>query len=560
MFKRLKNMELRQSRFFLFMVISCAFVLSGECGKYKYLVYFSDKAGTQFSIDKPEAFLGPRALSRRSRQNIPIRFTDLPVSKKYIDSLENMVGVYVWYTSRWFNAAYVFTDSSTLEASIRPLGFVKRIEILKNTSDTNVRSNGSDKRKSSKNQKFRISDNEYGQSINQVSMLCADQMQEQGFKGDEMIIAVMDGGFSRADNLFFFDSLYLKNRILGTYDFVSRNPYVYGFSDHGTQVLSCIAGYANGSLIGTAPHAKFYLFRTEEEATEYPVEEANWLMAAERADSLGVDVINTSLGYTTFDSKVLNHTYADLNGKTTIISRAASIAASKGMICVVSAGNNGNDWDMKYVAAPADADSILAVGAVSSSGTPAGFTAYGPTFDKRIKPDVAAMGVNAIVGKPSNEISSGNGTSFAAPILCGMVTGLWQSLPELTNMEIINLVKSSGSKFDNPDDRVGYGIPCFTKARLLSFGKSVVTINDTRVVPNPFSEGSLALILGAKDIDKTVLLEIYDVSGKIMYKQLIPNSKLNNPLNMSPSYLNSDLYFVRISANDFTRTIRLIKQ
>ena len=552
--------KIRHNSTLPWLICACFILFSTDlfAGKYKYLIYFTDKVGTQFSVDKPEHFLGTRAIQRRLKQNIPIRYADIPVSKKYVDSLENMIGVYVWYTSRWFNAAYVFADSSTINNSIKPLSFVKRIEILKNTSDTIFLDNDGNGRKQNKNQKFRIASNEYGQSLNQNSMLCTDQMHQQGFRGKGMIIAVMDGGFNKANSLFYFDSLYKSNGILGTYDFVRNNANVYGFSDHGTQVLSCIAGYAKGSLIGTAPDAKFYLFRTEEEATEYPVEEANWLIAAERADSLGVDVINSSLGYSTFDSKKLNHTYADLNGKTTIITRAAAMAAAVGMICVISAGNNGTDsW--KYVSAPADADSILAVGAVNSEGKPARFSAYGPTVDGRVKPDVSAMGANAIVGKTNNDIGTGNGTSFASPILCGMVAGLWQSLPDFTNIEIINLVKSSASQFDNPDDRVGYGIPCYSKARLLSMGKSVVAISDTHISPNPFSEGTLALILGAKDVDKSITLDIYDVSGKNIFRQSIPNSKLNNQLNINSNMLISGLYFVRISSDDFTRTIRLVK-
>lgn len=536
------------------------FVFFGVCfnsyaDKYKYLVYFTDKDGSKFSLDKPEQFLGKRAILRRSKQNIPIRYLDLPVVNTYLDSLQSFVDVNIWYTSRWFNAAYIQADSATVSTYIKNLKFVKKIEILKNITDT-IKLNSSTERKLPKNQKFRLSGSDYGQSLNQTSMLCADYMHNQGFSGEGKIIAIMDGGFNRAKNMYYFDSLFQNNNVLGGYDFVNNNSNPFAYSDHGTQVLSCIAGYAKGSLIGTAPHAQFYLFRTEEEATEYPVEEANWLIAAERADSLGVDIINSSLGYSTFDDKSLNHTYKDMNGKTTIISRAAAMAASTGMLCVISAGNNGADrW--KYISAPADADSILAVGAVNSEGVPGRFSGYGPSSDGRIKPDVAAMGVSAIVGKTNNEIGSGNGTSFAAPILCGMVAGLWQSLPDLTNLQIIELVKKSASKYSNPDDRVGYGIPCYTKARLAANGKSVVAITDTYVVPNPFFEGNLDLMLGSKDVDKFITVSFYDVSGKIVFNQNIEHSKINNPLNINQNLLNSGLYFVRVSASDFTRIIKL---
>jgi hypothetical protein len=524
---------------------------------YKFLVYFTDKSNSEYSIKKPEMFLSEKSILRRVKQGILIKDTDLPVNQKYVDSLR-FFGAIVWYTSKWFNAAYVESDTNIINQDIKKLGFVSKVQLLINIEESqNSLEKKSTERLSNKH-KLRLESNNYGLSFNQVNMICADKMHELGFKGNNMTIAVMDGGFHNADKVPYFDSLMNSGRILGTYDFVKHNSYVYSYSDHGTKVLSCLASQSTGNLVGTAPSANYYLFRTENEVTEYPVEEANWLIAAEKADSLGVDIINTSLGYSTFDKKQFNYSYADMNGKTTIISKAANMAASVGMLCVVSAGNNGRTaW--KYVSAPADADSVLAIGAVDKEGNVASFSAFGPTFDKRVKPDVCAVGSGSIVGGTNGDFTTGNGTSFAAPIMCGMVAGFWQSEPTLTNMEVIEIIRKSGSISTNPDTRLGYGIPCFNRARILAAGKSSITIEDSYIFPNPFSEGTLSLVLGYIDIEKELTIEFFDTSGKVIFKQIISKSKLRNQLSISSSSLLNGLYFVRVSAHDFSRTLKLLK-
>ncbi len=523
----------------------------------KYLVYFTDKNNSTFSINKPEAFLTQKSILRRQKQHIDIKIADLPVNSSYVDSLKKL-GVEIWYTSRWFNAAYVgIEDTANINLSIRNLGFVKKMQMLKPLAK-GERLSAEKTRKASSNKYF-IESNEYGESLNQVSQICADEMHNEGFKGDSITIAVLDGGFSNANQLYFFDSLFLQKRILGTYDFVAKTSNVYAYSGHGTNVLSCIAGYAKGKLIGTGFKSNFYLFRTEDGESEYPVEEANWLIAAEKADSLGVDIINSSLGYTTFDDPNLNNTYKDRDGKKPISSIAATMAARTGMICVISAGNEGRSKSDPYTASPGDADSVLTVGSVDKDGNLSEFSSFGPTIDGRMKPEVVAKGGSTTVGSPNGTIGTGSGTSYATPVLAGMVAGLWQSLPGLTNMEIIELVKKSGKLYNTPDKKLGYGIPCFSKARLLGLGKTDMVYNDINIIPNPFSNENLLLVMNPNDTGKTYHLEIYDISAKTIFNQIIESAEISNTLNITSGSLSSGLYFCRITSPDNSRLIRIIK-
>jgi len=251
---------------------------------------------------------------------------------------------------------------------------------------------------------------------------------------------------------------------LGTWDFVANEASVNEDNVHGMSCLSTIAANLPGLFVGTAPKSSFYLYRTEDISGEYPIEEQNWVAAAEKADSLGVDVFSVSLGYTTFDNSSFNHDYTDMNGNTTIISKGCDLAAKKGILVVVAAGNEGNGaW--KYITAPADADSVLAVGAVNTARQVAGFSSYGPSSDGQIKPDVAAVGQGAVI---ANQNTGGpvfnNGTSYACPIMAGIVSCLWQAFPEVNNMTIIDEVRKSSDRANMPDDRTGYGVPNAKKA------------------------------------------------------------------------------------------------
>jgi serine protease AprX len=278
------------------------------------------------------------------------------------------------------------------------------------------------------------------------------------------MIGIFDAGFAGVNQSIYFDHLFENDKIIAVQDFVRNSGDVYQYDDHGTGVLSSISGYEESVYEGVAYDADIILCVTEDVPTEYIIEEYNWIFAAEFADSAGVDIINTSLGYNTFDDISMNYKYDDLDGDIARITRATDIAASKGILCVVSVGNEGsNNWEK--LVAPADADSALAVGAVSSDFQYLNFSSSGPTSDERIKPDVAALGQGTKIIQYNGEISTGSGTSFASPMIAGLAAGLWQAYPELDNMEIIGLIRKGGSQFMQPDTLIGYGVPDYERIR-----------------------------------------------------------------------------------------------
>ena len=299
----------------------------------------------------------------------------------------------------------------------------------------------------------------YGSNPLQVAHLGVDSLHTIGLQGQGVTIAVIDGGFKRANRIAGLRGV----KIVGTKNFVDTGDIYATSGDHGTMVLSCLAAFQPFGLIGTAPGAEFYLILSEDGASEYPVEEDAWCAAIEYADSVGVDLVNSSLGYTKFDTKTMNHTYQDLNGRTAPCSRAASLAASRGIVVVNSAGNSGDDtW--KLIGTPADARDILAVGAVDETGLNTFFSSIGPSIDGRIKPDVMALGYEVRVYDGEGALTQADGTSFASPLLCGGVACLMQAFPTMNPTDLIHLVKTSGNNTLHPDNVFGYGVPNLWKA------------------------------------------------------------------------------------------------
>ena len=440
----------------------------------RYIIQLKDKNKSNFSINNPSLFLTQRAIDRRKRYNINIDASDIPVTFSYIDSIRLAGNVTILNTSKWFNQVCIQTNDAAALAKINNFSFV----VASNPVAARVIAEPALNKKQFIETvpfTFPIINNSlrpqspqdfynYGQSYPQINLNNTEFLHNHGFRGEGMQLSVMDAGFYHYLSLPTFDSARNNNQILGTYDFVGLKESVNEEYAHGMNCLSTIAANMPGTFVGAAPKTSFYLYRTEDVRSEYPVEEQNWVAAAERADSLGVDIFSVSLGYTTFDNNRFDYTYADLNGHTTLMARGANVAAKKGIIVVVAVGNEGNN-NWHYLTTPADGDSVLAVGAVDKNQLVAGFSSYGPNSNGQIKPDVAAVGLNAVVANSSNgQPSFGNGTSFACPIMAGLTSCLWQAFPEVNNMAIIEVLRKSSDKALNPDNRTGYGIPDAKKA------------------------------------------------------------------------------------------------
>jgi len=483
-----------------------------------YWVRFTDKNNSQFSITQPDHFLSPRSIERRDKSGIAIVLNDLPVNETYIDSVLYSGNIEYLQSSRWFNAIAIRTSDTVALNNVLDFSFVSGLEKVK-TLKKDVSYDKFEELSSSKNEidLINIPHYPYGTSYNQLALHEANKMQDLGFRGQGMHIAIIDAGFLRVNELEALKEVFDDDRILSTRDFVSGGEAVYEDHQHGAMVLSVIAGSIDGRFKGTAPLASFHLLRSEDAGTETLLEEYNWVAAAEYADSAGVDIINTSLGYTTFDDTLQNHTYSDLDGNTTVIAKAADIAASKGMLLCVSAGNSGaSSW--QYISTPADADSVLTIAAVDSNGTYAFFSSVGPASDGDIKPNVASVGWSTYLISPfTGEIMQGNGTSFSAPMMSGMAASLWQALPDKNNIEIMRLIEANSSQFNNPDSLLGYGIPNVFRAYSNETG--VVYTDPVEnliedVFPNPVVDEVTVIFISK--VNQGIILRLYSDKGDLI--------------------------------------------
>ncbi len=303
-------------------------------------------------------------------------------------------------------------------------------------------------------------ENLYGYAESQIKMLNGIKLHQAGYRGKGVRVAVIDAGFMNVDRLAVFDSL----NVIGTRNFVFPGADVYREDDHGTKVLSCMAANLPGVMIGTAPEASYLLLKSEDSRAEFPIEEDYWAAAAEYADSVGVDVITSSLGYFEFDTDdSLYYTQNDLDGRTAFISRAASAAAKCGLMLFCSAGNEGGSkWGK--ITFPSDSPDLLTVGSVTEERAKSEFSSVGFTADYRIKPDVVALGTMACVVDPTGNIRYSNGTSFSTPILAGLGVCLVQAFPWIRNRDLITLLQETAHLHRQPDAELGYGIPDVYKA------------------------------------------------------------------------------------------------
>lgn len=533
--------------FLLFILMSSSAGFSQEDA----WVYLTDKENVSQALANPITILTQQAIDRKNAHGVLIDVRDVPVNESYISQLKAQTGILVMAKSKWFNAVHVRGNQADILA-LESLVFVDSIVYANHSLNTTSRTEQIQNKWDLENT---LTDFNYGNALNQIQMFNGDQLHLLDYTGAGITVAVMDAGFPNVDTMDGFERLRNDGNLMGGYDFVDATSNIYAntTSNHGTWVLSTMSGYVENQYVGTAPDATYYLFRTEDATSENPVEESYWVEAAERADSLGVDVINTSLGYTVYDNSDYSYTPADMNGNTAFITKGANIAFEKGMLLVNSAGNSGNNtWSI--VGAPADAEGVLSVGAVDASGNYASFSSLGSSDQPTQKPDVVAQGQSSYVIGPDDNITTLNGTSFSSPILAGGVVCLWQALPNLDNVEIMQLVRESATQYSMPDNMLGYGIPNLQIA--LNSALGVDNFNqqgNIKLYPNPLK--NIVHIQFPKS-EEEYSLEVFDVMGKRVHKT-IQNGQYSQ---VDVSFLTKGLYLAKIKTANQSQTFKLIKE
>lgn len=481
-------------------------------GQGKYFVQFANKAHSPYSLDKPLDFLSQKSIERRLRQGIALNEADLPVSPKYVKSISD-AGARVLYTLKWFNGVVAEIPTPEAHSQIQGQAWVTSILPIYVPSSKQGAMPELDTDPLFPRTKAGADDYyDYGGANDQVLMLKGNKLHNQGFRGQGMTIAVLDAGFMRVDSLRAFNTLRTNGRITGEYDFVNPLSNIYDEHGHGMIVLSVMAGHLPGELVGTAPEAEYILIRTENAHSEQVVEEYNWAAGAELADSLGADIINSSLGYFIYDVPEQSHTYADLDGVTTIVARAANQAARVGMLVVTSAGNEGNSsW--KHIISPADGLYCLAVGAVDRQAQYVSFSSIGPSPDGRVKPEVVAMGNEVAIQALDGTVGSASGTSLSAPIVSGLAACLWQAFPHLSVAELRSRIILSSNGLS--DSRLGHGIPNFYRALTGEGIPPQTNIKSLWLYPNPATNHVSVLLPPVFTNSST--LTLYNLGGSMVF-------------------------------------------
>ena len=523
----------------------------------RYWVQFTDKNNTPYSIDRPEEFLSERSIQRRIKYGVALDEKDIPVNPSYIEAVEN-AGATILNPSKWLNGVTIETNSESVLNAIEKLPFVKKTRALHDEPLKQM----------IKNESFMYEMNaesvvdmdvvrgHYGKAQTQIELLNGIALHDMGYQGEGMWIGICDSGYEGADVHDVFQNMRDENRLLGTKDFVYKNGIVYSDDHHGTACLGLMAGYMPGTYVGTAPKASYFLCRTENINSENIIEEYNWVSAAEYMDSIGIDMISTSLGYISFDNPEASHVYSDFDGKTCIITIGAEIASSRGILCVAAAGNEG-DNDFPYVGGPGDGKNVLTVGGVKADGTRAGFSSIGPTYDGRIKPDVMSFAYAVTVASPGNNFYEGNGTSFAAPSLAGMLACYWQARRDAPEGKIREVIKKSSNNYSSPNNEYGYGIPDFDKA-VDMLNLENCDIFDEKplfyVYPNP-SNGMVNFNL---NYDVNVIVQVFDMLGKVIYISDNHNGDMTE-LNAFLSNLDEGVYMIKALGDKNIFTTKLVK-
>jgi subtilisin family serine protease len=522
----------------------------------RYIVKLTDKEGTAYSLDNPEEFLSNRAINRRNKQSIEITTQDIPVNSTYVSGIMQ-TGADVFFTSKWFNAVLLQCDSSLL-TEIESLPFVSSVEyvapgpkLIPGMADTNPESKEFKRSRAPKRVKQEAS--EY-----QNNLLGIDALHDSGITGEGIIIAVTDGGFLGVDNQQPFSHLYDNNRIIHTYDYVGGQSNVYQYSNHGTKVFSLLGAYEQGQFIGSAFDSDYMLFVTEDDCSscEHRIEEYNWVFAAEFADSAGVDIINASLGYNWFEDPSMSYTPSQMDGNTAIISRAADIAFSKGIVVVSAAGNEGlNSW--KIVTAPGDAHNVISVGNINSNGSLSATSSVGPTADQRLKPELVALGTSVKVISSSGNIVSGSGTSFSAPQIAGLSALIMQSYPDLSAEDLRFLMMETASNSTNPNYKIGHGVPNFNSLEnFINFSDSEQSFV---LYPNPVNDDNLLLRVNNPDEISQINLRIFNTNGQQVFEEDINFSWQYNTHIINMYSLDAGIYIFNLNLGDKVEKIKILK-
>ena len=575
--------------YLLIILCGLVFSFSAKSQYSRYIIRLKDKNGSTFSISNPSAYLSAKALARRSRYKIAVDSTDLPVIKAYIDSIKAVPNVTVLNVSKWLNQVCIkTTDAANALAKINTFSFVK------SSSPVAVRLAQPLPVQTYKMDEFnqqpvplRVSDvtgsfgftgiqdvYNYGSNAGQIHIHEGEYLHNLGFHGEGMTIAMLDGGFFNYLNNPAFDSIRLQGQILGTWDYVANEQSVNEDNSHGAMCLSTIACNEPGKMVGTAPKAKFWLLRTEDVNSEYPVEEENWVAAAEFADSVGVDMITSSLGYSDFDDHSFDHSYAQRDGKTSIISIGATMAVRKGILVTNSAGNSGGSTtDAKFVICPADADSVLTIGATDVNRNIGYFSSWGPNGAGKLKPNVVSVGWNTVLANVNTGAPfTGSGTSFSNPNLCGLVACLWQAFPEFTNMEIIAALQRSSTKYTSPDYQFGYGIPSMKTAYLDLQQQRITKQNQQyqqllgnawiKAYPVPFRDNDNLTVLLKAPYTGHGNLSFIDMNGKTIETNTteVQQGQIYTVSFKKVRFVSKGVYTIQYSDGKNKASVRVIKQ
>ncbi|MEX2567339.1 MAG: S8 family peptidase [Cyclobacteriaceae bacterium] len=522
----------------------------------RYAIHFKYKPTELYRLDEPENLLGKRALERRSKEGMAVDSTDIPVSEKYISSTASLVNDFL-YHSKWLNASIVVAEEKNLLA-IADLDFVDKVVLV---AKGGLKSSQSSKKEnlSRINKKIKKIFWEDQSFEFQNNILGIPDMHQEGYNGEGVRIAVFDAGFLNVDEISGMQHLFEEKKIIATRDFVnSASEDVFKRDTHGTGSLSLLAAYDPEKLIAGAYESEYVLCITEDVDSENRIEEYNWVRAAEFSDSLGVDIINSSLGYNFFDDPEMNYTKEDLDGETAVISIGAAMAAKKGILVVSSTGNEGNiDW--QTITVPADAKGILSVGAINNNFEKAAFSSVGPSSDGRIKPELVAFGSGVTLWRYSNGTSFSSGTSFSAPQIAALAAGLWQAHPEWTRSQLKERLIASGSQFDEPDSELGYGVPNYLRAMYGTVDdlERKLVIPTPKVYPNPLDHQQLFIEFGNAS---NCLFKLFNTTGNLVTYLSLARNDIQAPYEVELPLVHPGVYLIELEDDSGASTIKLLRK